>query len=142
MTIPPQLSLKISELYKRLDSVLQAGTDLAGTCFACGKCCNFDSFGHRLFITQPELDYLAENLAPEKIRRMPVGRCPYNVDNKCSVYPLRFSGCRIFCCRGNADFQSELTEKTLAKLKSIGSEVCIPYKYMELSEALNSAAGG
>ena len=66
------------------------------------------------------------------------GRCPYNKDGKCEVREHRFAACRIFCCRGNADFQSILSEKSLEKLKSICTEFRIPYRYTDVAEALNS----
>jgi len=78
----------------------------------------------------------------ENIKAMPSGRCPYNVDGKCSVYGHRFAGCRIFCCEGNADFQSELSESVLARLKSICTEFQIPYRYLDLPTALNTFADG
>ena len=51
----------------------------------------------------------------------------------------RFAGCRIFCCTGNADFQSSLTEEVLKELKTICTEFGIPYRYMDLPAALDSA---
>jgi Fe-S-cluster containining protein len=114
---------------------------MAGACKSCGDCCDFEGFDHRLFITPPELMYLAANLGDENIKPMLSGRCPYNIDGKCGVYEYRFSGCRIFCCNGDADFQSRLSEEVLEKLKSICTEFQIPYRYADLASALNGFAG-
>ena len=135
-----RLLRKVAEIYNWLDMQVRRDTDLAGTCEACGRCCDFDEFGHRLFVTPPELMYLAANLGAG-FEPMPAERCPYNVDGKCRVHQYRFAGCRIFCCHGDADFQSELSESALDRLKSICAEFQIPYRYTDLAAALNSLAG-
>ena len=132
---------RVAEIYKWLDLQVRLEADMAGACRSCGDCCDFDRFDHRLFITPPELMYLAANLGAENIKPMLSGRCPYNVDGKCSVYEYRFSGCRIFCCNGDADFQSRLSEEVLERLKSICVELQIPYRYTDLAAGLNNLAG-
>jgi hypothetical protein len=136
-----QLLERVAEVYKWLEEQIRLGGDLAGKCRSCGSCCDFDRFDHRLFVTPPELMYLAANLRAGNIMPMPGGRCPYNVDGKCTVYEYRFSACRIFCCNGDADFQSRLSEQALGKFKSICMEFQIPYRYTELTSALNNLAG-
>lgn len=132
---------RVAEIYAWLDSRIRHSDDLTGSCRACGDCCDFDAFDHRLFVSTPELIYLAENLGTENIRAMTTGRCPYNVDGKCGVYEHRFAACRIFCCKGDADFQSELSESVLARLKSTCTEFQIPYRYLDLRAALNAFPG-
>jgi len=131
---------KVREIYERLDSQTRDQTNLAGVCRACGKCCDFGEFDHRLFVTPPELMYLSAKMGAENIMPMPTSRCPYNIDGKCTVYEHRFAGCRIFCCKGDADFQSKLSESALEELKALCTELEIPYRYTELAGALNSFA--
>lgn len=131
---------KVAEIYDWLDSKLRDNS-LIGQCNACGKCCDFCRFDHRLFITGPELMYLAANLGTDNIKPMSTNLCPYNIDGKCSVYKYRFGGCRIFYCSADKDFQSKLSELTLEKLKSICEEFQIPYRYTDLATALNIFAG-
>jgi len=133
-----QLLNKVAEIYEWLDVQTQLSDDLVVKCDLCGRCCDFESFDHRLFVTPPELMYLAANLGAEKHKAMPSSRCPYNVDGKCAVYEYRFAGCRIFSCKGDADFQSGLSESALKKFKSICTEFEIPYRYSDLATALNS----
>jgi hypothetical protein len=85
--------------------------------------------------------YLVANLGAENIKPMPGRRCPYNVDGKCTIYEHRFSGCRIFCCNADADFQSRLSEEALGRLKSICTDFQIPYRYTDLAAGLSSLAG-
>ncbi len=134
---------KVAEIYTWLDTQIRDNNLLTGQCNSCGKCCDFDKFDHHLFVTPPELMYLttgqqAANLGAENIKSMPTNRCPYNIDGKCTVYEYRFAACRIFCCDADADFQSELSESALKKLKSLCVEFQIPYRYTDLVTALNT----
>ncbi len=131
---------KVAEIYRWIDSQTRDYEDLAGTCKVCGECCDFDSFGHQLFVTSPELLYLANNIGPAKIKPMSTGRCPYNVNDRCTIYKWRFAGCRAFCCNGDSDFQSTLSESALDRLKALCMEYRIPYRYMDLAVALNDLA--
>jgi hypothetical protein len=135
-----QLLTKVNEIYHWLDSQISESADLAGQCRACGACCDFDVFDHRLFVTLPELMYLAANLGVENIKTMHTRRCPYNVDGKCSVYEYRFVGCRIFYCKANKEAQNTLSETVMKKLKFLCEELDIPYRYTNLATALNGAA--
>ena len=140
-----QVLERVVRVYEWLDVQLrqaspQGAGDLAGACDICGKCCDFDSFGHRLFVTSPELIYLTANLRGDKLRPMTTARCPYNIADKCTVYEHRFAGCRIFCCKGDKDFQSGLSESALKEFKSICTEFGVPYRYADLATALNSIA--
>jgi hypothetical protein len=135
-----RLLKRVAEVYDRLDLEIQHHDDMAGVCDACGKCCDFDAFDHRLFVTPPELLYLAANLGTDNIKPMPGSRCPYNVGDECTVYKYRFAGCRIFCCKADADFQSKLSECALKIFKSICIEFRIRYRYNDLATALNGFA--
>ncbi|MBN1457041.1 MAG: hypothetical protein JW912_04225 [Sedimentisphaerales bacterium] len=105
-------------------------------CNACGKCCDFDSFDHRLYVTSPEMIYFAANVN-SPIRPMDGGICPYNIAGKCSVHEKRFAGCRIFLCKGDSEFQGELSEEAIAEFKSICAEFGVDYYYADLKTALN-----
>ncbi|HUT30064.1 MAG TPA: hypothetical protein VMX13_09755 [Sedimentisphaerales bacterium] len=128
---------RVAGIYRRLDSQIRDDCNSAGVCVACGKCCDFDSFDHRLFVTTPEVMYLAAKLGGENIKPMNGGRCPYNIGGKCSIHEYRFAGCRIFCCKGDADFQSGLSESAVKMFKSACVELGIAYKYLDLPAALN-----
>lgn len=129
---------KVGRVYDWLDRQIRDQADGAGKCGACGECCDFEAFDHRLFLTPPELMYLAAKLDGRKVRAMPGGRCPYNIAGSCTIYDYRFAGCRIFGCKGDADFQSRLSESALEKFKSICTESGIPYLYTHLADALNN----
>lgn len=135
-----QIKEKMSEIYNWLETQIRAGGNLAGVCTACGKCCHFDRFGHHLFVTTVEISYLAETIGRKNIKPMTGDSCPYNTDSKCTIYENRFAGCRIFCCSGDKEFQSQLSEAALRKIKTVHTELKIPYNYTDLATTLNSFA--
>jgi Fe-S-cluster containining protein len=133
-----QLIAMVSEIYNWIEVQQFVDEEIAGQCAACGKCCDFEQYDHRLYVTAPEIIYFVEKIGIANIKQMVGGRCCYQIEGKCSVHPHRFSGCRIFCCKGKATFQSELTEAVLKKFKALCAELQIPYRYLELPAALKS----
>ncbi len=131
---------KVAEIYRLLDKQTAHYADPVKGCRACGQCCDFEKFDHRLYITTPELIYFIENVGRDNLKSMTASRCPYNVDGKCAVYKYRFGGCRLFCCKSSTLFQGQLSEKVLKEFKSLCNTSGLDYKYMELSFALNSFA--
>ena len=138
MTNDLTLAQKVAEIYEWLDGELEKNKTFLGQCSACGRCCDFESFDHLLFVASPELVFLKYKLGPENLKKMPGTICPYNRDGKCAIYPFRFSGCRIFFCKGNRDFQNELSELTNRKLKNLCEQYNVPYFYSDLKTALNT----
>lgn len=132
---------KVADVYQWLDAQISDNEKLNGPCEACGKCCDFVSFDHLLFVTSPELIYFRMNVGPGNTRLIRGGCCPYLADGKCSVYKFRFAGCRIFCCNGDEDFQSSLSESAVKMFKAICEEFQIPYLYRDLLTAIKSLAG-
>ena len=128
---------RVAELYAWIDQEIQ-GLECA-PCQACAKCCDFVAYDHRLFVTTPELIFFQLQLAGP-VRPMPTGRCPYQEQGRCSVYDLRFLGCRIFGCTRPDTFQNELTESALQRLKALCDEFDIGYEYMDLATVLNLAS--
>jgi len=136
-----QLLNRVAQVYDWLHRQIRQSAHLAGYCRACGGCCDFRTFEHRLFVTPPELIYLASNIGVENLKPMPAGRCRYNLNGRCSVYEYRFAGCRIFSCSGDPDFQSRLSESALERFKAICTHFKLPYSYTDLPTALNHRAG-
>jgi hypothetical protein len=125
----------VGQVYDWIDSQISQNP---AQCEVCGKCCDFEDYDHRLFVTSAELVYFAAKIEADMIKPMPAGRCPYNIDGECTVYAYRFGGCRIFSCKGDKDFQSQLSEQAVEKFKSICEMFNIPYCYTDLRAALNS----
>lgn len=127
---------RVGRLYDRLNRQMLDRPGAQGKCRACGRCCDFEAYDHRLFVTPPELMYMAAGLNVEELLLMTTGTCPYNIGGECTVYSYRFAGCRIFCCAGEPEFQGRLSECALQELKAICTEFDIAYRYMDLRTAL------
>src|SRR6056297_263015 len=113
--IKETLKNSLNELYDQIDTQVSSEWDSHEDCNSCGRCCDFPSFGHHLFVTTPEIVYFADRIGTVRLRKMSNGICPYNVNGKCTVYPYRFSGCRIFSCKGGEDTQQELSEWSIRR---------------------------
>ena len=133
-----QLLEKVALAYDWLDRQIVSNGEHVEACRACGACCDFEKFDHRLFLTSPEVIYLTSKLGPENIKSAGTSRCPYQKDGKCTIYENRFAGCRIFFCKADRDFQSRLSEQAVARFKQICDRFDIPYKYTELHVALGA----
>ncbi|HOK94648.1 MAG TPA: hypothetical protein PK052_02895 [Anaerohalosphaeraceae bacterium] len=134
-----QLIEEVAAIYRRLD---EQTAPLAGGCTACGECCDFERFGHRLYVTTPELLYFGY-FARQPIQEMNGGICPYRISGKCSVYPYRFSGCRIFQCRQDSQQQQNtISEQTVRQLKTLCTHYSIPYHYVYLQAGLKMLRTG
>lgn len=136
MSEKEQLLKRVAEIYNWLDLQTDQYRDISGGCSACGRCCDFESFDHLLYVTTPELIYLAAKIGDENIRPMADKRCSYNVEGRCTVYENRFAGCRIFFCKADKDEQSRLSELSVGKFRALCGEFGVPYRYRELGEAL------
>lgn len=101
-------------------------------CDISGRCCHFDAYGHRLYVTTAELATFLDDLdpgptprtldasteprparglalpvwqAPSVRQALPVWQgpsCPLLLDGLCSVHPIRPFGCRVFFCDPDA----------------------------------------
>ncbi len=127
-----QIIKEVSVVYRWVDEQVAL---LDNSCRACGECCDFETFGHRLYVTTPELMHFQHAVGPQ-IKAMPAGICPYRIDGKCTVYAYRFSGCRIFSCEGNTEKQNALCEQALRKFKALCDEHQLPYYYIYLQAGL------
>lgn len=148
---------EVKQIYDWLDSNIKS---LNNQCAACGKCCCFESFDHKLFVTTPELLYFSKNvknlkpmltqtpLEARRQRRLTAAKggppltgqtCPYLEGDKCTVRNYRFAGCRIFFCKADKDLQNKLSEETIGKFKALCDKSNFPYRYVDLATALNSS---
>ena len=132
--IDNQIIEKVRGVYDWLAEQIKGRGESAGQCRQCGKCCAFDDYDHRLFVTTPEIVYFKTKVGTDVLKEMTAGVCPYNDEAKCSVYEYRFAGCRVFCCSGDKDFQSELIEKAIKKFKEMCDKYGVEYRYGDLRD--------
>jgi len=128
---------EVEQLYQWLDTEIRAAVDPRRDCHACGRCCDFLGYDHRLYVTPPELLYFLDRSGQTSLRPMTTGICPYLEHGRCTVHTHRFVGCRIFGCRRSEDLHSRLTETVLTRLKGLCEQERIAYRYVDLATALN-----
>jgi Fe-S-cluster containining protein len=114
-------------------------------CTTSGRCCRFDEFGHRLFVTTMEMGTFLAELERSKqchLSGTAGGGCPFQIDGLCSVHTIRPFGCRIFFCdETSTQWQHEQYARFHQELKRLHEELRIPYFYVEWREALRALEG-
>jgi Fe-S-cluster containining protein len=134
----PAIDAGLRRVYDQLaDAIRQR----APVCWTSGKCCNFQAYGHRLYVTGLEIAWMLPQVAPlPPAEAWPPGVCPFQVDKLCSVHAVRPLGCRIFFCqRGTEDWQHEWYERLLGELRGLHDEHGLEYRYMEWLAGLREA---
>jgi len=151
----------IADLYTRVDAAIAAR---GPTCWLSGRCCNFDEFGHRLYVTGLEIEWVLGKasrhggtkarrgdeeqgggkdesaLSDPSCLRASVPSCLFQSNTLCTIHTIRPLGCRIFFCQDRTqDWQRELYEQFLNELRALHEEHDLPYRYMEWREGLRAA---
>jgi len=132
----PQVRTRVAQIYAQLAAEVDRRRPL---CLISGRCCRFDEYGHRLYVTTLELAAFVRDCQD---RTMPppsgqIGGCPFQVGKMCGVHPIRPLGCRIFFCDATAaDWQRDVYERFHSELKRLHEELDVPYAYVEWRSAL------
>ncbi len=141
-------------------------------CLSSGACCNFEKFGHRMYVSGLEAAFVVARIdaarrvrAANPLRVLDVeaargrGDCPYLVTRAgdlrgsafCGEHEERPLGCRIFYCDKGVtsgagvrgdEWQSELYEAMHREVIVLHEAVDAPYRYLEWREALAAVATG
>jgi Fe-S-cluster containining protein len=154
--LPPgsdALSDAVAEILAEVETDIAARKPI---CNASGRCCKFEAYGHRLYVTAAELHHFAhtqqienqkskiENLPPSPTVSLPQffahenpTGCPYQIDGLCTARDARPLGCRIYFCDENAQsWQNEVYERYHARLRALHEQFGLPYRYIEWRAAL------
>lgn len=166
----PPVDAELRSLYADLDDqIARRGP----TCWTSGRCCNFDRFGHRLYVTALEIAWFlpqagpppesdpankpTEPVEPPRASEAAIGQpiqlpqlnaagpplseaCPYQLKGRCSTHTVRPLGCRVFFCQaGTEDWQQQLYEHFLDRLRKLHDDHAIPYRYLEWRAGLREA---
>lgn len=130
---------ELEVLYGDLDREL---AELRPLCQSSGRCCRFKAFGHQLWTTRLELDYLVAHQGLPEGPPREEGTCPYLKDGLCSVRDHRMLGCRIyFCDPSYAGAMGPLYEKYHARIKELHRRHQVEYRYGELLASLRERQG-
>jgi Fe-S-cluster containining protein len=145
----PEVVRAVGELYDRLQIQVKTRKPL---CVQSGKCCRFDEYGHRLYVTTIELAAFVSQLLPIDDCQLPIeslpnrrslplaaspGGCPFQVDKLCGVHAIRPFGCRIFFCDPTSiQWQQEKYEQFHEEIKELHTLFGIQYFYVEWRQGL------
>ncbi|QDU71232.1 YkgJ family cysteine cluster protein [Mucisphaera calidilacus] len=142
----PEVDGFLQSFYGDLD---RAVAQRAPRCDQSGRCCDFDGYGHRLYVTGLEIArFLRHAPPPEPASDYPLRvltehrpACVYQVDGLCSTHAIRPLGCRVFFCEpGTEDWQQQTYERFMNRLKAEHERLGLPYAYMEWRAGLAEAA--
>ena len=159
----PEVAGAVGAVYAKLQEEIDQRRPV---CTASGRCCRFEEYGHRLYVTTIELAAFARGLGewpvvsgqwPKKCTTsLPVlsssfllttdhrplatsPGCPFQIEGLCGVHPIRPFGCRVFFCDETAtDWQQDAYERHHARLKRLHEELGVPYFYLEWRQALRA----
>lgn len=127
----------VESIYTHLQRQIDSRKPLCNTS---GRCCRFDEFGHRLYVTTMELATFVYGLemSTRDAQLSDSSGCPFQIQGLCSVHPIRPFGCRIFFCdASSAIWQQEQYERFHTQLKSLHEALNVPYRYLEWRGALS-----
>lgn len=125
----------VRQLYARVQQLINLRRPV---CLLSGRCCRFEEFGHRLYVTTVELAafYHDATMARPALKWDGAG-CPFQRNKLCTVHAIRPFGCRIFFCDASSTaWQNELYERFHSELKSLHDQLDVPYFYVEWRQAL------
>lgn len=134
----------ISQIYRALDEDIASRQP---TCWLSGKCCHFDSYGHRLYVTGLEVAWLLWQLDTDSrlgLRDIDglyqLDGCPFQSGKLCGVHATRPLACRIFFCDPSAQgWQQEVYETYQQQIRRLHDNQEIEYQYLEWRVAMDQA---
>jgi hypothetical protein len=132
---------ELQALYEDLDRQVAA---LGPVCRLSGQCCRFAEYGHTLFVSSPEVQFL---LDAERPAQRPLDRgetCPWQSQaGHCTARDARPLGCRVYYCDSSYEGAAqEISETFIARLKTLSNDHELPWNYAPLDRHLVEQPGG
>jgi len=125
----------ITQIYRDLQTQIDARRPL---CQLSGRCCRFEEFGHRLYVTTLELATFLHELNQSPDPDWTGQGCAFQKNKLCSVHQIRPFGCRLFFCDSTStDWQHEQYQLFHTRLRQLHDELAVPYFYLEWRQALH-----
>ena len=130
----PDIDAAVRAIY---DDVAAETAALQPVCNASGRCCRFEEWGHKLYVTGLEAAWCLRGAGTvpdaDGVRAAATrGDCPFLVEGLCGVHPVRPLGCRAYFCDPKAArWQEDLSERMLARLRALHEAHDVPYRYGE-----------
>jgi hypothetical protein len=130
----PELVASIQAIYVEFEAERLARQP---RCDASGRCCRFEEYGHRLFISTAEVAAFIAAGPPATPPAWDGTGCPYQVEGLCTARDGRPFGCRVyFCDPSSKDWQTTQYERFHASIRELHERRGVPYVYAEWRDAL------
>ena len=135
IALRPDVRDAVDNVYRALQDAIDLRRPL---CSSSGRCCRFEEFGHRLFVTTLEMAaFVSQANRPLNPPGWNGTGCPFQLKGLCDVHRIRPFGCRVyFCDETSTDWQTEQYERLHMELKRLHVALNVPYFYVEWREAL------
>lgn len=137
----PDVSAAVLEIYSRVQGEIDARKP---RCDISGRCCRFETYGHRLFVTTAELAAFYQQLPTamsQAVADWDGTGCPFQISGRCGVHTIRPFGCRIFFCDPTStQWQQDQYEQFHAEIRQLHERLGVPYFYVEWREAIRAVA--
>lgn len=133
----PEVRAAVGRLYADVQAEIDRRRPV---CVVSGRCCRFEEYGHRLYVTTMELATFVAGLGDRRAPDPWDGTgCPFQSNKLCTVHAIRPFGCRMFFCDATStQWQNEAYEQFHARLKRLHEEMVVPYAYVEWRQALKA----
>lgn len=129
-----ELQRRVLEIYREADAEVAAAGPV---CIASGRCCRFQEYGHTLFVSALEAEFLLDQ-APAYETPVSDAFCPFQKNNLCTAREPRPLGCRVYFCDPTYQQRAQdISEKYLRKLKDLADELGCEWRYAPLHRFLN-----
>ena len=130
----PEVEAAIQALYADVQTAIDARRP---ACAVSGRCCRFEEYGHRLYVTTLELAAFVRQLTSPPADAWDGTGCPFQRARLCTVHAIRPFGCRMFFCDATStDWQNDAYERFHARIQQLHAELNVPYFYVEWRQAL------
>jgi Fe-S-cluster containining protein len=133
----PEVAAAIQALYADVQSAVDARRP---ACAISGRCCRFEEYGHRLYVTTIELAGFVRQLdAGISTEDWDGTGCPFQRSRLCTVHAIRPFGCRMyFCDATSTEWQNDAYERFHARIQQLHAELNVPYFYVEWRAGLQA----
>jgi len=122
----------LAELQDILRQADQAADAQGFHCRACGECCRFEQFGHKLYLTAGELALMLRDGRAAGGTVEP-GLCPHQRGDRCAARTGRALGCRLFFCDPAAQqWFCDAYERFHQRIKHLHEKHGVGYAYADL----------
>jgi len=104
------------------------------TCSASGRCCDFDAYGHRLYVSSLEAEHFFRGSDRRRANEDP-RHCPaWGSDRLCTAREARMLGCRTYFCPPYPQgVPEDLHARYDARIKALHDRFAIPYEYKDIT---------